>query len=302
MQDKEKLRLLNMSQIDVRKWNHCIINAVNEIVYAYSWYLDVVNYDWEALVYYDYDIVMPLTNSKRYGITCLCQPTFTPYLGIFSGKEISEELVKLFIDNIPAKYRYINVNLNKYNSITALQRVKTEQRFTYQLDLVEHYETAVKKYSKPYKVNLYRAFSNNLSVIQNLVPNELFKLNNIIVKQTHIKYEHLNMLRQLIAASIRYKSSYLYGVYGDSNTIMAAGLFIRSKYTLSLILAVSTEEGKRLNAPLLLIDKVIKDFSGKNITLDFNSNDSFYEGFGANKFTYNNIKINRLPFPASIIN
>ncbi len=300
IQINDKLRFVNMSDIDVRKWNNCIINSTNELVYAYSWYLDVVNYEWEALIYGDYDIVMPLTNSKKYGILTLSQPSFTYQLGIFSCKKMNADLVKLFIDNIPVKYRYVNINLNKQNSVEELQKVKIEPQFTSELDLIEHYESILKNYSPKHKINLYKAFNNNLSVIYDIKPNELLKLTNIIVKQTKIRHEHINILRQLIAASIRYKSGYLYGVYDVNNNLISASLFIRGKYKICLVLSVSTEEGIKQNANLLLIDRVIKDFSGKNIVLDFNSNDIFYKGFGASRFTYNNIKINRLPFPVNM--
>ncbi len=295
-----KLRFVNMSEIDVRKWNNCIVNSANEIVYAYSWYLDVVNYEWEALVYGDYEIVMPLTNSNKYGIHTLSKPPFTYQLGIFSSTALNADIVKLFFNNIPAKYRYVNIDVNKYNNITNLQKIRIEPRFTYELDLIENYENILKKYSPSYKINLYKALNNKLSIVYNLKPNELFKLKDVIVKKTGIKHDNISVLRQLIAASIRYKSGYLYGVYDINNNLISASLFIRGKSKICLILSVSTEEGVRKNAEFLLIDRFIKEFSGKNMILDFSSNDIFYEGFGAYKFTYNNIKINRLPFPVNM--
>ncbi len=302
MPHQEKPIYLKQSEIDFDKWNRCIMKSVNSMVYAYSWYLDVVNPDWDALVYSDYEAVMPITHNKKYGINYLYQPFFTQQLGVFSSKIIDESLILLFLESIPKKYRFIDINLNKYNSITDLPKIKIESRFTYELDLIEHYEKILKKYSSSHKINLYKAFNNNLSIIYDLKPNELFKLTNIIVKQAHIRHEHINILRQLIAASIRYKSGYLYGVYDTNNNLISASLFIRSKYKISMVLSVSTQEGIGQNAKYLLIDRIIKDFSGKNIVLDFNSNDIFYKGFGAAKFTYNNIKINRLPFPVNMFN
>lgn len=307
MQYDKKPEFISMSDIDLRKWNNCILKSANEMVYAYSWYLDVVNNDWEALVYGDYEIVMPLTNSKKYGINYLYQPPFTRQLGIFSRQNINPELVKLFIDAIPNKYKYININLNKYNNIEALKKYKMMPRFSYELDLIESYDKILENYSIKHKQNLITALKNKLSVNQGIAPNEFFKLLETSNNKKRLRSEHINILRQLIAAVIRYKSGYLYGVYNKYNVLTAAAFFVRSRSKMFLILSVENEEAAQNYASIVLINSFIKEFSYKNLTLDFigidlANSDEFCKGFGANKFTYNNIIVNRLPFPVNIFN
>ena len=52
-------------KIERAKWDRCINKAYNGIIYAYSWYLDIVCPDWDGLIVGDYDIVMPLTKFKK---------------------------------------------------------------------------------------------------------------------------------------------------------------------------------------------------------------------------------------------
>ena len=83
------LHLRNKS-IDYCRWDNCITKSHNHLTYAYSWYLDIVSPNWEALVSEDYAYIMPLPVKSRYGIPYLVQPVLTQQLGIYSKKKINE--------------------------------------------------------------------------------------------------------------------------------------------------------------------------------------------------------------------
>ena len=78
-------------EIDFIKWDNCISNAPNGLIYGYSYYLDHMASQWDALVLNDYEAVMPLTWNRKYGIHYLYQPFLTAQLGVF-GKNIIAEL------------------------------------------------------------------------------------------------------------------------------------------------------------------------------------------------------------------
>src|SRR5687767_14846783 len=59
------LQYLHRKQIDTRKWDQCITNAANGLIYARSFYLDTMASNWDALVLGDYEAVMPLTWRKK---------------------------------------------------------------------------------------------------------------------------------------------------------------------------------------------------------------------------------------------
>lgn len=69
-------------EIDRERWDECIRKSFNGIIYAYSWYLDIVCPSWEALIEGDYKIVMPLSIGKNG--TALFVPTiFCSAIGCF---------------------------------------------------------------------------------------------------------------------------------------------------------------------------------------------------------------------------
>ncbi|HSQ44739.1 MAG TPA: hypothetical protein VLM16_07060, partial [Ginsengibacter sp.] len=84
-----KISYLPQANIDKQKWDRCIDAAPNGLIYAYSFYLDAMSKNWDALILNDYEIVMPLTWNKKYGVYYLYQPFFTKALGIFGN--ISDE-------------------------------------------------------------------------------------------------------------------------------------------------------------------------------------------------------------------
>ncbi len=60
------INYLKHDQIDQQRWDDCIAHAPNGLVYAWSWYLDIVHPGWEALVEIvddKYLSVMPLTSN-----------------------------------------------------------------------------------------------------------------------------------------------------------------------------------------------------------------------------------------------
>ncbi len=109
-----KISYLPQESIDKAKWDRCIDRSANGLVYAYSLYLDTMSKNWDALISDDYLYIMPLTWNKKFGFYYLYQPFFTASLGVF-GNNVSAEIVKEFLNNIPAKFKYWDFYLNKEN-------------------------------------------------------------------------------------------------------------------------------------------------------------------------------------------
>jgi len=111
---------LHHEQIHRDRWDQCVAQAPNGLVYAWSWYLDIVHPQWEALVEVDGDKylkVMPITCNKKYGIPYLHQPFFTQQLGVFSTLPLTEETTMAFIQAIPSRYALVEIRLNEGNPL-----------------------------------------------------------------------------------------------------------------------------------------------------------------------------------------
>src|SRR5438477_249208 len=113
-----RVKYLSHHEIDKAKWDKCVDEADNGLIYGYSFYLDHMAKHWDGLVLNDYNAIMPLTWNKKFGIYYLYQPAFTASLGIF-GQNLNEEINKQFIQSIPKKFKLIEISLNSGNITSA---------------------------------------------------------------------------------------------------------------------------------------------------------------------------------------
>lgn len=297
------IRHLLPNDIDYEKWDNCINESFNGNIYSLSWYLNITHPEWEALVEDDYERVMPLPVSKKYGISYILQPYFIQQLGIFSKSNLCSEKIVEFIEAIPSKIKYIDINLNIHNKLESEQFAHTNN-VNHLLDLVSSYEKIRKKYSSNAKRNLKKAEKNNLQLLKNIKPNELINLfkNNKGKEIEGFKETEYKNLERLIYMSIHKGLGIIYGVFNSSNELCAGAFFTRHNKRLIFLFSGSNDLAKENGAMFFLIDSVIREYSPSQITFDFEgSNDKnlarFYKGFGSKEVFYKQIRINRMPFP-----
>ena len=109
------IKYLQHAAIDKSKWDECIANSANGLIYSTSIYLDQMATYWDALVMDDYKAVMPLPFRRKYGIHYIYPPAFSQQIGITSVEEITPTIIDSFFKNIPKKFRYVEMNLNTGN-------------------------------------------------------------------------------------------------------------------------------------------------------------------------------------------
>ncbi len=296
------IKYISHKDIERNKWDACIDEAFNGMVYARSWWLDLLAPGWDGLVDNDYESVLPLVNGRKWGIHYLYQPFFTQQLGVFSKKVLSEQLVNEFIKAIPGKFRFAEINLNTFNKYTGTE-ADISMWLTHELDLIKPYESIAKGYASNLKRNLKKADSNKLTLVKNSKPEEIIRIfrENRGREITHLKEEHYAMLTRLIYAAIYKGLASTYGVFSPMNELCAGAIFMRSKKKAIFLFSGLSGMGKDLQAMPWLIDQFIQEHSQKHLTLDFEgSNDPnlarFYKGFGAKEITYPHLRINRLPW------
>ena len=296
------IRFLYHKQIDKRKWDRCIKSAFNGIIYAYSWYLDIVSENWDALVEDDYKSVMPLTANEKYGIKYLSQPPFTQQLGVFSTSRLDPDLVNAFIIAIPAHIKYVDINLNIFNKINS-DKHRFKSNTNYELDLIGTYEKNKKNYSTNTKRNIAKANKNNISIIEGVTNHQLIELfkNNVGDTRNNFGDAQYNILRRLLSYAIRFRFGEIIGAYTAENNLCAATFFLYSNQRGIYLVSASTPEGIEKRAMFKLIDHYIERNSERTMTLDFEGSNiesiaRYFKGFGATACEYPTININRLPW------
>src|SRR5919107_951083 len=104
MLKQNQIRYISRSEIDTLKWDRCIQQAANGLIYGYTVYLDNMAAHWDGLVLNDYEAVMPLTWNKKYGFYYIYQPFLSAALGVF-GNHLNSNIIGLFLHAIPRRFR-----------------------------------------------------------------------------------------------------------------------------------------------------------------------------------------------------
>ena len=293
------IQYVAQAQIDREKWDNCIANASNGLIYTYSFYLDHMSKNWDALVLNDYEAVMPLTWNKKFGIHYIYQPFLTAQLGLF-GNNLNALLLESFLDAIPPKFKYWDFYLNHYNAFD-LDDYKFYERSNYVLNLEKPYTDLQASYRETIRRNVRRAEQVGCYVRKEIDFEKVIELAIQQMKQhTKESGENVDRFRNLYKALHQMKMTATYGIFLKED-LVASCIFFFSHHRAYYILVGNHPNGKTIGASHALIDVFIRDHAGKKMVLDFEGSDIrnlafFYSSFGAVEEKYASIRLNRLPF------
>ncbi len=294
-----EISYLTYQQIDKEKWDACIDKADSGLIYAYSFYLDAMAKNWDALVLDNYEAVMPLTWNKKYSIHYLYQPAFTACLGIF-GKSLAAEMTNKFLKAIPSKFKYWDIYFNPGN-LFKLKDFDLYQRMNYVLSLNNSYENLHSAFRENIQRNIKKSEQFQLSINKNIAIAEVFALAkeqaNSFSALTETDYGNFKNLYLLLNKK---NKATTYGVYTKGKQLIASAVFFFSHNRAYYIMVGNHPNGKTLGASHALINAFIKDHAGEDMLLDFEGSDIsslafFYSSFGAKEEKYAAIRLNKLP-------
>jgi hypothetical protein len=295
------IQYLKHHQIERDKYDECIINASNSLIYARSFYLDNICAKWDALIGKDYAWVMPLTSNKKWGIKYLYQPPFTQQLGIFS-KPGSDVPFKNIIQLLLSKFSFWEINLNASFPINN-NKLQINTGTNFLLSLNCFYQDIFNNYSKDLIKNLKRSnkFKLTYRTGNYLEAIEAYK-NNYATRMEHVTLEDYNCFENVCEVADEQSAIICREAVNEQNELMAIVLLLKDHRRLYNIMNTTTSEGRKVEANHYLVDSVIKEFAGTSLTFDFEGSDlpgvkSFYENFGAVNEPYFIVKYNNLPWP-----
>jgi hypothetical protein len=256
--------------------------------------------EWDALVENDYERVMPLTAGRKMGIDYLFQPRFTQQLGIFSQTLLSGDVVNSFLQAIPRKYRFIEINLNTFNNIEHPGKNFHSWK-NHELDLINTYENIRNSYSQNLKRNLKKASQANLSIVKNIKPEDVIAIfkENKGKELEHLTDQDYQLLRRLTYLMIYKRMAQVVGVYDENNVLIAGVFFVFSHKKAIFYFSATSSKAKEVMAMPWLIDKFISENTGSHLTLDFEGSNNehlarFYKSFGSTGISYFHYRKNNL--------
>jgi hypothetical protein len=300
----KNIRYLRREEIDIAKWDECIDQAPNGLIYATSIYLDCFT-NWHALVLNDYEAVMPLPWRKKFGFYYLYQPIFCQQLGIFSKRNTDLSLTNEFLQKIPAYYSLWEIKLNAGNNT---QEFNTTIHRNYLLSLNRTYENLRSAYSRSAKRNIAKAIAAGISIQENIQPDLVIELHR---KRFGTKrgippndYEKLSLLFSKLRSEERVIT---FAAQNSNQEIIASSAYLLFKKRLTFIINGNLQESLQNGATHHLKDHVIRKFAQRDIIMDFEGSDNpafarFYEQFNATDIElYTAIHNNKLPWPLRLL-
>ena len=271
--------------LSVEKYDACIEKSINSRIYAFSWYLDIVADNWDALILNDYEAVMPLPWRSKYFIKYVYPPAWTQQLGIFSSKEISEDLVGNFIKTIPKKFKKITIQFNSGNKIIGKN---ITEKVNYVLPLDRPYEELFMNFRNNRKRVLNKAIGLGYIVDKEIKENEFLELlvntnKNYILNQNQ-KYTLKNLL------NIKNESIQIWGIRKNKK-LSTCLLLLKNEKRIAYLLPIATMDAKKNGLPTILIAEILQQYANTKLLIDFEGSmikgvADFYKSFGAEKERY----------------
>lgn len=295
------IRFLKYKEIDFGKWDDCLRRSVNGLIYARSWYLDIVSPGWEALVQNDYECIFPLTGASKMGIRYLRQPFFTQQLGLFSTGPLSAGNVSEFLNAIPSSYRFAEIQLNAFNQVEP-GPYEIITRKNHELELIRPYEAISAGYSQNTARNIRKALDSGVTVKRKIDPDDLIRLfrENYGRKESKLAYRDYLTITRLITHSLRNSAGIIMGASDHPDRLDAAAFFLSDADRYIFLFSASDFKTRTNGAMFLLVDTFIREHCNRPVILDFEGGSDpgigrFYKSFGAVETSYPMVRINRLP-------
>lgn len=289
---KERIKYIARKNLSIEKYDQCIRQATNSLVYAYSWYLDCVADDWGALIFEDYKAVMPipyLRLKRNLFLKKIYQPNFCQQLGIFSKTDLNSAETNLFLTTFlalkPKSYSF-NFQNSKY---FLKSEFAFEKRINYELNLNQSYDIIQLNYNKNLKRNLKKAQKNGLSLSNTISINQFLKLKKENSKH-NLKQNQFTLMKALTSQLIKQNKAEFYGVL-KGEKLLAIGLFITTNNRIIALFSATTELGKSVAATAFLFDYMIQKNAKTATVFDFEGSMNsgiaqFFKSFGAINNSY----------------
>ena len=284
------IRYLTRSQIDLFKYDNCILESRSSRVYAYSWYLDAVCDSWDALILDDYYAVMPLPRRVKYGVNYIYQAPWIQQLGLFSHKKIESKLFEDFIQKIPKKFKLIDMMLNTSNNFS-IKHVKPRYNFILPLEN-NSYQVLLKGYSKGRKSSVKQAQKFGLKIKKTTSAKAIIELfiENKGEDLQKSAQDYL-ALQRLVNQGQILRKTLIYEVFNSNDKLLGGAIFLIDEHRITNLFSALNKLGREKQAMSFLVDFIIKQYAGQPFVLDFEGSmitkiASFYKSFGAIKETY----------------
>jgi hypothetical protein len=275
---------LKRKDLNIEKYNACLEKSIQSRIYGFSWYLDIVADNWDALVLDDYVAVMPLPWKQKFFLKYVAQPYFCQQLGIFSKTSLSMKTQEEFIKMIPSKFVKVALSFNAGNFFN----LKMTKKDNYILKLDKDITETINLFNKNRKRDYKKGTSSSFTFDKNVDSTEFLKF-YLKHDQNYQEIKGLTDVLQKITTSKKSEIKY-FGLRKD-DVLMSCALILVGEKRVTYLAPVSNNFAKKNGGATFLLAEIFNLYVGKKYVFDFEGSmvkgvANFYKSFGAEKENY----------------
>lgn len=295
------MEFLLSHQIDKDRWDRIVDQSPNGRIYGYSWYLGGLADNWGALVEGDYEYIMPIPYSRKYGIYYSFNPSYVQQIGIYSDKhEVTEEVYARFLRSIPRKIKLVDLSISLDKEIPLREGRFVKKRTNLVLDIDRPYSDIEKGFSRNIR-RIVRDAPDTFRLIE-----EYDDIQGIIrAYQKEVPYSRIGDVYHgrlcQVAEIARQQGKILpLKLVSTDGEVLSSFTFFLSHERVYSIAGSQTQAGKEAHATYLLMNEFFKRYSGCYKLFDFEGSDipgiqAFFKKWGGVPEYYSQLRIARFP-------
>jgi len=301
---KPSIQRLPAAQIDVAKWDHCVQQHSNGLLYSTTTYLNALCPNWEGLVINNYESILALPTKKKWGIRYVYTPPFIQQLGIIGNTAAVDtaDLLKMIKETVA----YADIHFN-FSNASLLSEIAVTSRTNLVISLDQPLVQIRAQYTNDLKENIRKATSQALvytaaglhEAIDHFQDQYAARMKQILPS------DYTNFLRlceQLQTSG----QCFIRAVTSVEKDLLAIALFLKDDRRIYNLMNTTLPAGRDREANHFLLDSVIAEFAGQALLFDLEGSElpgvkKFYTSFGAMHQPYFHYHYNGLPWPLRLL-
>jgi hypothetical protein len=287
-------------EIDTKKWNRCISESPNGLIYAASDYLDHLADYWTGIIVNDYEAVMPVAWRKKYGIRYSYNVPFIQQLGVFS-KEVLVPVDKL-MNALFSVCRYGDYYFNFGNEVA---NARTHTNFILPLD--KSFENITRGFSEGVMYSVNKAAGHGLQYVEASIDEAIDACRHLYRQRvSHVSDNQFERFKTVCKLFQGQDKIVCRKVIDKNSTTLSILLLLKDGKRLYNMLNNTVPAGREQNANYFLMAGVWKEFEQSGLLFDFEGSDlpgvrAFYKKYGATDQPYHSVHFNHLPWPLKLL-
>ncbi len=300
------IELIPGTNIDNTKWDTCVQQANNGLIYNSSNYLNAICPKWAGYVVNNYEAVIALPYRTKWNIPYWYTPPFMQQLGFIGS--INKDTQKEILVQLLRKHPYGTLLFNFENTaIINLIDVKAKPNFILNLNLP--YPEIQKGYSQDLQQDIRKAERNHFEYTNSIPIKkaiDLFKHFHAHHLKKVTEKDYLQFYSYCEQAIHDNQQCFTRAVLNEQKEILSIALLLRDNKRIYNLMNTTTTKGRAIASNHFLFNEIIKEFSEEPIWLDFEGSSLpgvqyFYKQFGTIEETYFTYHYNHLPFPLNLL-